>query len=280
MGFGSSLRCRRAEINGRKHSRGQRWNPRSQSGGLETKTPGGVGVYASGNSYGTIATTDANGKVQLSLAPGDCNVIITKRHWAALNYLKATVTSGQTNHTQYLLTPLAPLTGTIYKASGAPATGVRITLYQQPAEDALTDDAGTFQMLWDPKQPGFLIAHDWTNGLAATSDLTVAMTNIHLVMQPTLTVDVKATDENGSPVTNAQLTLYNDKWSMVFDNEPAHTDASGLYEYTTLPRLHKYTLDASANGYVAATQEIECASTTTNRVQVELVLRLANRIIT
>jgi hypothetical protein len=106
----------------------------------------------------------------------------------------------------------------------------------------------------------------------AAGDLTVQLA-------PAMILSGKVTDEQGKaiPGLKMSLTLWWGRMGHGFRYEPAHTAPNGNYEIRAVPSGHRYSVNATADGYGSNYVEARTAEATGHRMELEpMVLKRAN----
>ena len=123
-----------------------------------TKAPmAGATVYAQGgDSQGASRTTDATGKAQLRLFPGQYQVQAYKDGYRRPEPGNAVeVELGKTRSLELALKGAEKIVGTVQDAAGTPVKGAAVQILPGfGGRDVRTDETGKFEATWDPPRPG------------------------------------------------------------------------------------------------------------------------------
>lgn len=177
--------------------------------------------------------------------------------------------------------PPLTITGTVYSPSGAPASGVVVSVVPpsaSPNAQVRSDTNGKFTVNWEPRHGGgrgrpspLLFATDSERNLAAAWPIQETISSQDLHLEPGLTITASVQDVNGKPITNATADL------TAISGPSANADAGGRIVIGPLLRGWPYTISISAPGYSLARRNIEQDDTQTARLDLPaVVLKLAN----
>jgi len=190
--------------------------------------------------------------------------------------------------------PLVTLSGRVLDPSGAPVSGVMLSLVATSAGimDVRSDADGKYSMtrqmtprnedLGAEAESGpFIYARDVAHNLAGSHSIDDTITNLDLHLQPGLALAVKVRDENGKPITTAMESLYFDSLGtrlVLSDRIPVQADDRGVIEIKALAQGLPYTAYITAKGYGSALLHAEIGDTRTTRFDFpDAVLRVAGR---
>jgi Carboxypeptidase regulatory-like domain len=151
--------------------------------------------------------------------------------------------------------------GTVVDSSGAPASGVRITVAHSGLrnQSAWTDASGNYKIQWvpfpvlgptAPKIKSSVVARDFARNLAATGQFDESSGPVDLRLLDGLTLTGSVQGPDGEPVTNARVGLVMTLRKAGESLEDAVTDAQGAFEFKTLPQEQDatYYVRVSASG--------------------------------
>ena len=189
--------------------------------------------------------------------------------------------------------PLISVTGRLFDASGAPASGVVVVatpLIQGPNTQSQSDANGkyTLDLQFRPMMGGgqgivyWLVARDLAHNLAEAHAVDATTTNLDLRLQPGLTISAKIQDGDGKPIPNVSAFL--DFFSptsgigSLLSLTPINSDDQGRVQFTALPQGYRYSVTLRARGYgTPQVPMIQAAQTQTTRLDLApVVLKPAN----
>jgi protocatechuate 3,4-dioxygenase beta subunit len=219
-----------------------------------------ITVYAYKQSFQAIANSDSNGLAQLSLPPGDYQVM-AMRQSMSVSQAAASVEAGKTNRIEMEIAAPKKITGIVRQPDGRPAAGLPAQLVGGfNAASGLgritTDAAGKFEMKWDQRQvpqgnfTTCILARDPEHNLAAAQDIDEDSGPLELKLEPGLTLAVQV-ESDGKPVTNATIALifYAGNRGMHLAGLSRAASTPGRFEIPAMPPGRKYGIAVSARGY-------------------------------
>jgi hypothetical protein len=162
--------------------------------------------------------------------------------------------------------------GTVFDASGAPVSGVRLDLSFGPLPIGVhvtnkTD--GTYSIIWQmPDVPigpptAVLSGRDLLHNLALRQELDGTSAHLDLRLKPGVTLSVRVQDVNGNPIPAATATfsLGSGSQDQRVNQTPIKADEQGIIEIRALPQGFKYTATITAKGYGSATTQAQAGET-------------------
>jgi protocatechuate 3,4-dioxygenase beta subunit len=170
--------------------------------------------------------------------------------------------------------PALTITGTVFDASGTPASDVPVSLVPGFGSNIETrnQDGGKFSFTWRMPEPRagavpFIYARDLVRNLAASHDIDETTTRLDLRLQPALTLSVKVRDVNGKPIPTATETLLVVAGHRSVNIAPTRFAANdqGVIEIKVLPQERWYIATITAKGYGTAEFEVQASQTRTTR---------------
>lgn len=172
------------------------------------------------------------------------------------------------------LTPPLKTTGIVRDLDGKPASGVMMSLFpvQATTVTSQTDSDGRYEFNWQARlnseSAQWLLARDPNNGLAAILSVNKNMTNVDVVLRTGTTFSTRATEPDGSPVTNvtAQVTLWEGDRGYDVKPQPVVADADGNVRISGLPPGLRYMARVGGPGYTSHMYNLEADETGTNIV--------------
>ena len=270
------------------------FNPDGQPAAGITVRFNGAGI--SGNSV-----TDERGRFGFSnavagpvtiTASGDSGGYVSLPAQAGATNLALRLTTSTRTPGRFASQAPPSISGLVTDPSGSPAAGVGIFILNtrtplfinrgQLGTVPQTDTNGRYHLPLQrvtASDPGVLIARDERRNLAAFRNIDVNTTNADLQLAQAVTLSANVRNSDDKPVTNASavLSLYLGDTAIPLGN-PLTPDANGRVEIKGLPAGQRYSLVASAGGFVPGTVFAEPRETAGPRLEIpKLVLRTATR---
>jgi len=181
------------------------------------------------------------------------------------------------------------LSGVVTDPAGKPAVGAQVAVFPfSNSRWVRTDTNGAFNLRyaiqeWQLQSGGdpWLVVRDKAHNLAGAETISEGVTNLNVQLQPAVTVTGRVEGPDGSPLTNAQISIMLvacRSWDQ-FNGKPAGTDAHGNFEIKNLAAGPQYMVFASAKDHGQKREELE-PDATTNRVTLPtFVLKIADQIV-
>jgi hypothetical protein len=201
-----------------------------------------------------------------------------------------TVRDGQTTTVNFKLRPNGwpSINGSVTDVDGKPIAGATVLCDDSidpfpggNTRTVLSDTDGRFRIAH--VQPGSIIRARWKN-LATEAPINVrgGTANVEIQLSPTAfyTLTVRATDENGSiiPTATVSLVVWNSGYGAGM--EPKRSDLKGTIVFDSLLADTKYSLSAQSPGYGVVRLDVKTPPIGTPRQQVvSLVLKKASSVL-
>jgi protocatechuate 3,4-dioxygenase beta subunit len=208
--------------------------------------------------------TDAYGHLRITGLPQG------KKYWVqieAANHTSATRrTEADDTRTNLLELPPVVLTttdgnvsGQVLDNEGKPAAGIEVQMFSSgmPIPRTTTDPNGRFEFHGTrPNVKSVLVGLDTAHDLAATLELdeTTTTTNIDLHLQKGFTLSGLVQDMDGTPLTNAIVSLSMTLNGQTEEQGKTQSNANGSFIFNALSPEGEYNLDVSAGGYGSVTK--------------------------
>ena len=202
--------------------------------------------------------TDKDGMVRKRLAPGEYQ--ITQVYKQDFPYERReetfTVEEGKTSRIVVELKGYPRVSGTVRDEAGRPVAGARIKVCPLGRNEATSDAEGRYEVRrqtpdWAPGLVPFVVARHFERNLAGAVEFTDDVKVVDVTMRAGVTCVGKVVGPDDKPIENAKV--YLTFWSAGSGSSMARqkntTNAEGYYEIKAVPRHHKYSVNAAAEGY-------------------------------
>ena len=217
-----------------------------------------------------MGQTQEDGTFQKRLTPGTYHIHTHAAGYSRGHHEIVEITDDQPVKLTLSLGPTAKITGTVTDSDGKPVAGAEVfTLPRHHTQQTLpiTDEQGVFVLAWEPEHQRwtdgefYILASHRDENLAVAERIDEDTTDIHLTLQPGLTVSGKVTDPDGAPIAEAavQVMFRGSRWSTSMTRGPQHTtDTDGRYTISALPPDQRYNLHIiGPTGYGTGSIDIE-----------------------
>ena len=247
-----------------------------------------VSIQPEDGGMGTASRTDIAGIARTRLMPGEYRITYLYKQGYSRQRLQEeiiTIEDGKTVRIEHQLAGLPRMTGVVRDDQGRPADGVRLKICPMSGQESVSDAEGKFEVSYDPGRWSssrtplmILLARHLERNMAAAVEVDENTQQIDVALKPGVTFTGKVVDPDGEGIANASLLvmLRGERWSSSIEyNIP--TDAEGNFQIKALAPEHKYTVQASANGYGRCQIEADAGQAADNHLNVEpLTLLVAN----
>ena len=234
-----------------------------------------VGSYRENHVSSTISDND--GVARLRLPPGDYQLAVNRAGWSA-EHLSLTIEPAEIHRVEVQMAPLPKITGTLRRPDGEPAAGLPVMFigdFSRSDAAATTDEAGRFEIEWDPNRFGrrdltfCLLIRDVERNLAVAHEIDEDTGPLDLHLEPGLTLFGRV-ECDGQPVANptAALVFWAGNSGLHLHGLSIATSTPGQFEIPALPPGRRYGLWVSAPGY--GQQSVPLGETEVEAVRVEL----------
>ena len=219
-----------------------------------------VGVRNQASSEYHSGRSDKNGIARLRLMPGEYRMNSVYKEGYSRQRVQDSITieEGKTEHIEYELAGQPKITGIVRNEKGEPIKGVKLKVCPTGArEDSTTDSEGKFEISWDPGRWGeretvfCLVARHKQHNLAAAEEISEDIKRLDIKLKPGVIFDGKVIGPDGKGIANARINvmLRVSNWGSPIERDIARTDSQGNFQIRAIPAEHKYSIDASAEGY-------------------------------
>jgi uncharacterized GH25 family protein len=200
------------------------------------------------------AKTGQDGMLRIWAPPGECKLSARCDGYLPQTYdNQVLVAKGQTANLEIVLDNYPSVSGLVLDETGQPASGVLVKAL--PAgQEALTDQAGRFEVGFDPSSPcEKLVARYIERNLAAIVDVKDYSKPVKVALKPALSITGQVTDPKGVGISAARLALWLRVAGMLtpFGSEMI-TDSQGRYEIKAVPPEQpgfEYRVSVNSSGY-------------------------------
>jgi len=179
------------------------------------------------------------------------------------------------------------IAGVVRDARGAPVGGATVSPVPWLGTDVVTDSDGAFAFKTRPdsgmgvfpwQEARWLLVRQAEQNLAAAVQLDETVNTLDITLANGMILSGRVVDIDGEAVPGAELSLT--FWASnkgYGSREPAEIDAQGRFEIRAVPRGHRYSVRARADGYGEPSVEVQKGRTVRERIELEsLVLQVAN----
>ena len=224
--------------------------------------------------------SDEEGKVRKRLAPGEYQVAYVHKQDYPNERREETfmIEDEKTSRVEVQLKGYPKVRGTVRDENGLPVAGARMKVCPWGQGETTSDREGRFEMRRDapnraPSVVPYVVARHFERNLAAAVEIAEDQEVVDVNMTPGVTCVGKVVDVDGKPIENAKA--YLTFWSSGHGSSMAHqentTDAEGHYEIKAVPRHHKYSVNAGAEGYGQDYVHISTEDVEDNHFEVESI---------
>lgn len=178
--------------------------------------------------------------------------------------------------------------GTVVDPNGLPVPKATIDSHSVGASEIVTDAKGRFKLRGSrggamgpmESESPYLLVRSRDRNLATVMDFDpTAAGDLTVKLAPAMILSGKVTDEQGNeiPGVKMSLVLWWGRMGHGFRYEPAGTAPNGDYEIRAVPPGHRYSVNATADGYGSNYVEARTAEATGSRMELEpMVLKRAD----
>jgi len=200
------------------------------------------------------AKTGRDGVLRIWAPPGECNLSARCDGYLPETYdNQVLVAKGQTANLEIVLDNYPSVSGLVLDETGQPASGVLVKALPV-GQEALTDQAGRFEVGFDPSGPcERLFARYIERYLAAIVDVEDRSKPVKVALKPALSITGKVTDPKGVGIPAARLAFWLGIRNMLtpFGSEII-TDSQGRYDMRAIPPQQtgfEYRISVNSSGY-------------------------------
>jgi len=177
------------------------------------------------------------------------------------------------------------IAGVARDEAGKPLAGVRLQALPMSRGEATSDSQGRFEIGWDPRRLGsrqtvhYLVARHERRNLAVAVEIEEETKTLDLKLKPGVTFTGEVVDPDGRGIDNARIMtmLRVSNWGSSLGRGRVVTNATGKFEVRAIPRDHKYSVTASAEGFGQNEIQIHADNAEYNHLDVgKLTLAVAN----
>ena len=243
-----------------------------------------VSLMPVGGGSGSGKATDKAGIARFRQMPGEYRIsYLYKEGYSRQRQQDETVTieDGKTIRVEMQLAGLPKITGVVRDDRGLPVEGVSLKICPMggSAESCISDAEGKFEASWDPgswhnsERPAMiLLARQIERNLAASVDVDENTHQVDVTLKPGVICTGKVVDFDGKGIANARLLvmLQGPRWGSSIGRYTV-SDAEGNYEIKALTPEHKYSIEASADGYGRDRIVVEAGHTVNNRLDAGMI---------
>jgi protocatechuate 3,4-dioxygenase beta subunit len=211
------------------------------------------------------AATGRDGVLRICAPPGECKFSARCDGYLPETYdNQVLVAKGQTANLEIVLDNYPGVSGLVLDETGQPASGVLVKALPL-GQEALTDQAGRFEVGFDPSNPcERLFARYIERNLAAIVHVEDRSKPAKVALRPALSITGKVTDPKGVGIPAARLAFWLGIRNMLtpFGSEII-TDSQGRYGMRAVPPEQtgfEYRISVNSSGY--GSKEIERISIT------------------
>jgi len=245
-----------------------------------------VSILPAGGGTGFGKSTDEAGIARFRQMPGEYRVsYLYKQGYSRQRLQEDTITieDGKTVRIERQLAGMPKISGVVRDDRGLPVEGVKLKVCPMSGQEGVSDAEGKFEVKWDPGSWGnsetpamVLLARQLERNLAAAVDVDENMHKVDVTLKPGVICTGKVVDSDGKGIANASLLvmLQGPRWGSSIGHNIA-ADAEGNYEIKALAPEHKYSIEASADGYGRYQIEADANEAMDNRFNVEAISLLA-----
>jgi len=205
------------------------------------------------NFYKDVITGN-DGRLRIWAPPGECKLSARYDRYLPQDYEdQVIVTKGKTTKLEILLDSYPSVSGLVLDETGRPVSGALVKA-NPDGEQALTDQAGRFEVGFDPRWPcERLIVRHMERNLAAIVDVKGSSKPIQVTLKPALSIAGQVSDPNGVgiPAARFALSLSVPGWLTQFGPEII-TDSQGRYKMKAVPLVQEgfiYRISVNSSGY-------------------------------
>jgi hypothetical protein len=182
------------------------------------------------------------------------------------------------------------ITGVVRDEKGKLVSDAIICTRPWIAEDTITNAKGAFTLklrrrlgstmgsMSSRQETSYLLVRHIQRNLAAAIELDDDAETLDIKLSPGIILSGKVVDVKGKGIPQAELSLT--FWTSDFGysiREEAHIDSEGNYEITAVPSGHRYSVNASAEGYGQQNVRLNTSEAADNRMELEpMVLAVAD----
>jgi hypothetical protein len=174
------------------------------------------------------------------------------------------------------------ITGVVRDEHGKPVPNAIVVTYPQMGTEALTNAKGVFTLRSRingmREETTYLHVRQKERNLAAAVEIDTLADTVDVTLAPGAILSGKVVDVEGKGIPSAELSLTFWTSSIGYNNrEVTEIDQAGHYEIRAVPPGHKYSVNASAEGYGSRYVQVDTGGAENQRLEVEpLVLSVAN----
>jgi len=227
------------------------------------------------------AITNKDGTLRVWASLGECKLSARYDRYLIQTYEdQVAVTKGQTAKLEIVLDSYPSVSGRVLDGAGRSVPGVLV-------EEALTDEAGRFEVGFDPSFPcEMLIARHIERNLAAIVEVKNAYKPIQIRLKPALSITGKVTDPEGVGIPAARLALWirSPKKMLLPCGTEIITDSQGRYDMRAIVPEQaglEYRIMVNSSGYgIKQFERISVTGEPGKEVEMKtLVLQLADQLL-
>jgi hypothetical protein len=245
-----------------------------------------VSIMPNGGGTGFGKSTDEAGIARFRQMPGEYRIsYLYKEGYSRQNLQEGTlmIEDGKTVRVERQLAGLPKITGVTCDDRGRPVEGVKLAVCPMNVRECVSNSEGRFEASWDPgswhsseEMPAMvLIARQPELNLAAAVDVDDNTHQIDITLKSGVISTGKVVDSNGKGISNATLLvmLQGPRWGSSIEHNIV-TDAEGNYEIKALAGEHRYSIEASADGYGRNRIVVDAGQAVDNRLNAEAITLL------
>jgi len=200
------------------------------------------------------AITGKDGRSRIWAPPGECALSARYDRYFVQTYEDQVIAvKGKITRLEILLDSYRSISGLVLDKTGRPVSGASVKA-NPDGEQALTDQAGRFEVGFDPRWPcERLIVRHMERNLAARVEVKNYSRPIQITLKPGLSIAGQVTDPNGVgiPAARLALSLRMPGWLTQFGPEII-TDSQGRYEMRAVPPVQEgfeYRISVNSSGH-------------------------------
>ena len=245
---------------------------------------GAVAIVTRGDQMqATTGESGEDGVVRMRLAPGSHTIqFVQKEGYAQIREQEEVVIKGgETVRIERQLVDSPKVRGTVRDESGNVVAGVRVCAmptYGMPGGN-VTNEAGGFEFDWDPRvwghsdedQEFYLLARDVGRNLAGTVKIDEDRPEADIVVTEGVTITGQVVGADGKGISGANVvTMLNaSNWGAPISRGGSgrpEADELGYFSVQAVPKGHKYTVAATADGYGKKQAQVLADDAVDNRI--------------